>query len=61
MFSNGKKMKKNLLFSEKSLKQETVLHEEINSSQGAGGCTLSHEKEGEEKIERQSATKATQV
>lgn len=38
-----------------------MLHEEINSSQGADGCTLSHEKEGEEKIERQSATKATQV
>lgn len=53
--------KKNLLFSEKSLKQETALHEEINSSQGADGCTLSHEKEGEEKIEPQSATKATQV
>lgn len=46
--------------SEKSLKQETVLHEEINSSQGADGCTLSHKKEGEEKIEPQSATKATQ-
>ncbi|XP_030596740.1 zinc finger protein 329 [Archocentrus centrarchus] len=46
--------------SEKSLKQENVLHEEINSSQGTDGYASRHEMEGEEKTEPHNTTKATQ-